>query len=109
MAQNVVLVIATVVVSYLLGHVIAVRKARRDGWPEPALFDYAGHRALWSVGNDYRRDPWYWVILMIAIVIVVTLTKRASFGVGFAAAAAAGFIGGALYRRISSRVDRSTD
>jgi hypothetical protein len=108
-AVNVALVAATIIVSYLLGHVIAVRKAGRDGLPEPALFDYAGHRALWSVGTDYRRDPWYWIILVIAIAIVVTLTRRASFGVGFAAAAAAGFIGGALYRRIRSGVNRSAD
>lgn len=108
MVLNVVLVIATLVVSYLLGHIIAVRKARRTGLPEPGFLDYEAHRALWYPGTDYRRDPWFWVILVIAVAIVATLTKPMSFGVGFAVAAAFGFLAGGFYRKIRSQ-DRSVD
>jgi hypothetical protein len=107
-ALNVVLVVVTLVVSYLLGHVLAVRKARQRGLSEPELFDYGAHRSLWWPGVDYRRDPWYWIILVITLVIVITLTKEMSFGVGFAVAAAFGFVANALYRWVISLTGRSS-
>ena len=104
MALNVILVAATVVVSYVLGHFIALRQARRQNLAPPAFFDYGAHRALWSQGiGGYRRDPRFWAVLVIAIVIVDLLTHGASFGIGFAIAAAAGFVAGGVYRAIRAR------
>ena len=101
MALNVILVAATLVVSYVLGHFIAVRQARRRNLARPAFFDYGAHRALWSSGIEgYRRDWRFWVVLVVAIVTVDLLTHGASFGVGFASAAASGFVAGGVYRAI---------
>jgi hypothetical protein len=108
MAGNVILVVATLGVSYVLGHFIAVAQARRRSLVKPAFFDYDAHRALWSQGIEgYRRDPWFWGVLVIAIVIVNLSTTRASFGVGFAAAVAFGFLAGGVYRSIRARQDKS--
>ncbi|HEY5431192.1 MAG TPA: hypothetical protein VIK04_18895 [Solirubrobacteraceae bacterium] len=109
MAANVVWVVATLVAAYVLGHLIAVAQARRRDLNRPAFFDYTSHRALWSEGIEgYRRDPWYWGILVVAIVIVNLLTKRSSVGVGFAAAVAFGFLAGGVYRSVRARESRSS-
>ncbi len=109
MVLNVVVVVATLVVSYVLGHAIAVLQARRRSLAKPPFFDYGAHRALWSGVRGYRRDPWFWIMLIAAVVIVKVLTKRSSFGIGFAAAVGFGFIAGGLYRWLRARADRSPD
>jgi hypothetical protein len=109
MALNLVVVVATLLVSYVLGHAIAVLQARRRNLAKPAFFDYGAHRALWSDGRNYRRDPWFWIMLVIAVVIVEALTKRSSFGIGFAVAVGFGFVAGGLYRWLRARADHPRD